>query len=230
MSSGSPCSICCSSCASKPVVSRSLENAAEPQAFAVQNLLPAGTLSLPISRTELGNTCDHSHSAEGWHTFLGKFLLPYLTDQENETLCRHLDFLVDHRFLVIHCKIGDSGIALILRLYLVPYDLPGVQGRLRVRNEASELKPARLCLRNVMPRIVQDKSLWDSHDLDASSSSPRYFLNSDAVIVLPFCFCPENSLATQIRIIVPWQRSIVIFLLQWWIGVLNRQNLLACMT
>jgi hypothetical protein len=204
-----PCSICCSSCASGLGEAKSRHDTAEP--FAVQNLLPAGILSLPISQTDLRKICDHSHTAEGWHAFLGESLLPQLTDQENETLCRHLDFLVQHKFLVVQCKIGDSGTALILRVYIVPYDLSGVQGKLRVRDEATDLRPARVCLRNVMPRIIHDKSLWDAHDLNPSSSSPRYFLDSDTVVVFPLWFLSRNSLESQsqTRIIVLWQRSTV---------------------
>jgi hypothetical protein len=119
-------------------------------------------------------------------------LLPHLTDQENETLCRHLDFLVEHKFIIIQCKIGDSGTELILRVHIIPYDLPGVQGKLRVRNETSDLKPARLCLRNVLPRIVQEKSLWDAHDLGPSSSSSRCFLDSNTVVVPSFNCCPRT--------------------------------------
>ncbi len=115
-----------------------------------------------------------------------------MTDQENETLCRHLDFLVEHDFLIVQCKTGDSGTALILRVYIVPYDLPGVQGKLRIRDESSDLKPARLCLRNVLPRITQEKSLWDAHDLDPSPSSPCYFLDSKTVSLISFMFCPET--------------------------------------
>ncbi len=191
MASRSQCSICCSSCASEPgTVIGSADYAAGP--FAVQNLLQAGTLSLPISQSELGDLCDHSHTAENWHTFPGNALLPYLTDQENETLCRHLDFLVEHDFLIVQCKTGDSGTALILRVYIVPYDLPGVQGKLRIRDESSDLKPARLCLRNILPRITQEKGLWDAHDLDPSPSSPCYFLDSKTVSLISFMFCPET--------------------------------------
>ena len=178
------CSICCSTCAAGPALTA---NPASGPFAVVKNLLPAGTLSLPISQTDLSTTCDHhSHIAEGWHTFPGEALLPHLTDQENETLCRHLDFLVEHKFLTLQCKIGDSGTALILRVFVVPFDLSGVQGKLRVRDEASVLKPARLCLRNVMPRIIQDESLWDSHDLGPSPSSQRYFLDIDMVVILSF--------------------------------------------
>ena len=167
---------------------KSPDNTARP--FAVRNLLPAGTLSLPIAQTDLANICDHTHinDSEDWHTFPGKALLPYLTDQENETLCRQLDFLVEHEFLSIQCKVGDSGATLMLRVYVVPYDLPGVQGKLRVRDETSDLKPARLCLRNVLPQIIQERSLWDAHDLDPSPSSPSYFLDAKTVVTLSFTF------------------------------------------
>jgi hypothetical protein len=110
-------------------------------------------------------------------------LLPYLTDHEDETLCRHLSFLVEHKFLSVHCKIGDSGKVLVLRTYIIPFDLPGAQGKLRVRDEASVLKPARLCLRNVVPRILQDENLWDAHDSEPSSSSTHYFLNPETVMM-----------------------------------------------
>jgi hypothetical protein len=125
-------------------------------------------------------------SDEDWHPFPGEALLPYLTDHEDETLCRHLSFLVQHKFLSVKCKIGDSGKVLVLRAYVIPYDLPGAQGKLRVRDEASVLKPARLCLRNVVPRILQDEHLWDAHDSEPSSSSSRYFLNPDTVMILSF--------------------------------------------
>ena len=169
------CCICCSSCTSGSVPS--------PHNDSVRNLLPAGTLSLPISQTELESICNHSHSIEDWHPFLGEALLPYLTDHEDETLCRHLSFLVVHKFLSVQCKIGDSGKVLVLRTYIIPFDLPGAQGKLRVRDEASVLKPARLCLRNVVPRILQDENLWDAHDSEPSSSSTHYFLNPETVMM-----------------------------------------------
>jgi hypothetical protein len=180
-----PCALCCVSCAFKSRQTLIPEDDVGP--FSVQNLLPAGTLSFPISQTELVNVCDHSHSPDGWHTFLGKALLPRLSDREDLTLCRHLDFLVEHKFLSIQYKIGDAGSLLILRIYIIPYDLPGVQGKLRVRNETSVMKPARLCLRNVLSRIIQDKSLWDAHDLDPSSSSPNYFFDSEKVAISSLC-------------------------------------------
>lgn len=159
--------------------------------FAVENLLPAGTLSLPIAQK-----CDHSHPTEGWHRFPGKALLPHLTDQDSEMLCHHLVFLVEHKFLAIQCKIGDSGMALILRVYIIPYDLSGVQGKLRVRNETSDLKPARLCMQNVLPRIVQEKSFWDAHDLNPSPSSLCWFLDSNMVSAPILWYLTRNLSAT----------------------------------
>jgi hypothetical protein len=190
MALGVSCSLCCSSCASDLGSTKGQHDTQTSGPFALQNLLPAGTLSLPISQTDLRKICNHSHTTEGWHSFLGVSFLPQVTDQENETLCRHLEFLVQHKFLVVQCKIGDSGRALILRVYFVPYDLPGVQGKLRVRDEATDLRPARVCLRNVMPRIIQEKSVWDAHDLDPSPSSPRFFLDSETVAISLCWLCP----------------------------------------
>jgi len=42
-----------------------------------------------------------------------------------------------------------------LRIYFIPYDLPNVQGKLRVRKE-NVLNPAKRYMRNLVPRISQD--------------------------------------------------------------------------
>ncbi|KAI0273498.1 hypothetical protein BC834DRAFT_854101 [Gloeopeniophorella convolvens] len=176
MSPVDPCTICCPSCASG-AVSGPEADAGDP--FAVENLLPAGTLSLSVARLGSGTICDHAHVAEGWHAFSGEDLLPYLVDRDNETLCRHLDFLVEHEFISVQSRVADSGKTLTIRVYIIPHDLPGVQGRLRIRDEASILKPAKLCLRNVLTQVVKNQSLWDGHDLSPASSTPVYFMNFD---------------------------------------------------
>jgi hypothetical protein len=42
-----------------------------------------------------------------------------------------------------------------------------------------------------MPQIIQERSLWDAHDLDPSPSPPSYFLDSKTVVTLSLTFCPD---------------------------------------
>ena len=110
-------------------------------------ILHAGTLFLLISQMELATIL--SWLRIGIHS-LERPLLPYLIDHKDETLCSHLNFLFVHKFIFIQCKIGDSGKVLVLCTSFIPFDLSGAQRKLRVQDEASILKPAKLCLQNVV--------------------------------------------------------------------------------
>jgi hypothetical protein len=48
---------------------------------------------------------------------------------------------------------------MLLRIYLIPYDLPNVQGKLRVR-KSSILNPAKRYMRTLLSRIIQDYDGW----------------------------------------------------------------------
>lgn len=67
-----------------------------------------------------------------------------------------------------------------LRVYLVPFDLANVQGRLRTRDEATILVPARKCLKSLLQQLVTDVALWEGND-EPSSSTPRSFIRQDIV-------------------------------------------------
>ncbi|KAG6817776.1 hypothetical protein H0H87_003184 [Tephrocybe sp. NHM501043] len=47
----------------------------------------------------------------------------------------------------------------ILRIYIIPYDLANVQGQLRIRKK-DILSPARRYLRRLLPLIIQDRETW----------------------------------------------------------------------
>ncbi|KAF8205525.1 P-loop containing nucleoside triphosphate hydrolase protein [Mycena galopus ATCC 62051] len=53
---------------------------------------------------------------------------------------------------------------LLIRTYLIPYDLPGVQGRLRVRRDEI-VAPARRCLAGLLPKISRDPECWAGRSL-----------------------------------------------------------------
>ena len=168
------CPSCCLTCVSKPPAIAA--PALTP--YALGNLLPAGTVHLPITPDE--SSCDHHHSEDGWHAFRCLPMLQRLVAPEDDLLLRELDFLIAHSFISCTCRLSRLGNVLNVRVYLIPHDLANVQGRLRVRDEATILAPARRCLKVLLQRIVQDDTLWEGDDA-SSSKIPRLFLSHDVV-------------------------------------------------
>jgi hypothetical protein len=168
------CLSCCLDCASQPPV-------VPPPSlnpYALANLLPAGTIHLPVSLD--GHYCDHYHAEDGWHAFRGQPILQRLVTLEDDSFLRALDFLIKHSFISCTCHLGRLGNVLDIRIYLIPHDLKHVQGRLRVRDEATVLAPARRYLKVLIQRIVQDDTLWEGDDM-APPCSPKLFLSQNIV-------------------------------------------------
>ncbi|KAL5511334.1 hypothetical protein ACEPAH_4550 [Sanghuangporus vaninii] len=66
--------------------------------------------------------------------------------------------------------VTHSSSRIVLRLYLVPYDLPGRKALLRMRDEDKIMKPARSHLRTILPRPYLDESFLPA-DKDRRSLS-----------------------------------------------------------
>lgn len=128
--------------------------------YALESLLPTGTVAISIRPSQ--TFCDHTHSQDGWHAFRGDALLEHLADQEDDRLCREIDFLTNHRFISATFRICSSK-TLFVRIYLIPYDLCRVQGKLRVRKD-NVLSPARRYLRALLPRVVRDQGNWQGYE------------------------------------------------------------------
>jgi hypothetical protein len=107
-------------------------------------------------------------------------MLHQLVSPEDDSLLRELDFLINHLFISCTCRLGRLGNVLHVRVYLIPHDLANVQGRLRVRDEATVLAPARRYLKVLLQRIVQDDTLWEGDDA-FSSCPPKPFIPQDIV-------------------------------------------------
>lgn len=107
-------------------------------------------------------------------------MLQRLLTPEDDLLLRELDFLITHLFISCTCRLNRLGNVLNVRVYLIPHDLANVQGRLRIRDEATILAPARRYLKVLLQRIVQDDTLWEG-DEASSSKSPKPFLSQDIV-------------------------------------------------
>ncbi|KAJ6622904.1 hypothetical protein B0H10DRAFT_2011949 [Mycena sp. CBHHK59/15] len=79
---------------------------------------------------------DQTTAEDGWNTF---------TAQSNWILS-------PPNFIAASCSLLDN--SLIIRVYLIPHDLPGVRGQLRIRKE-NVTAPARRCLINLLPRYPE---------------------------------------------------------------------------
>lgn len=107
--------------------------------------------------------CLHAHAEDGWHVFLD-LDLDY-TDSESD-LFKSLRFLVEQRFVAATYRLAheQSGTPLLIRIYLIPYDLPGVNGRLtynvRKREQWQVLGLARQYMSKLLPQIIQDEESW----------------------------------------------------------------------
>src|SRR5262249_2084401 len=127
----------------------------------LSNFLPAGTIQTSSFPRQ---TCSHTHAEDGWHTFL--------CDPNKED---GLKFLIEHKFILSTYNFTQDRANLILRIYLIPFDLENYGGKLRNRDEAKIMNVARKYLRDLLPMIVQDSAIWNGGSI-ASSSPSRFFL------------------------------------------------------
>lgn len=146
------CPSCCLLCSSKPPA---LTPTLTPLSLA--NFLPAGTLRIDTPPTQ---SCDHTHEEDGWHRF---------TNPTGEW--DGLAFLIKHEFVAVTCRLSDDRLALVIRIYVIPWDLANYGGKLRLRDESKVLAPARKYLRALFPKIVRDPAAWEGH-LGSSCTEP----------------------------------------------------------
>jgi hypothetical protein len=187
------CPLCCPSCASQP---KSHLRPGPSDPLALSNFLPAGVIQISAPSQRL---CRHSHAEDGWHPFTKR---PYASEG------KELYFLVEHKFIYATCQLTGDGDFLTVRVYIIPYDLARYGGKLRNRDEAKVVAPARKILRTFLPKIVQDPELWKGRRADASSS-PKTFLPLTIVRQVPgfrFIF-----VLTANRITVLWLNCMVTF-------------------
>src|SRR6267154_6317340 len=162
MDGTNPCSLCCQKCIRNGVGNEHDES----NPFAVDNLLPAGTLVVDVQDGHLH--CTHRHASDTWHPVPSHHLYA-----EDEVLC-WISFLTKHHFLRATCCLGTSRRLLYIRIYLVPADCPDVQAILKHRSEAI-MKEGYRHLQSLLPTIVQDQSSWDADELASITQPHKYF-------------------------------------------------------
>ncbi|KIM48685.1 hypothetical protein M413DRAFT_437870 [Hebeloma cylindrosporum] len=142
--------------------------------FSLRNLLLGGTLTLDKARIGVVHqkNCVHRHEEDGWHAFQSGWLIQCLQNSaEDLALIQGLAFLILHNFVRATCR-GDHHGRLVLRIYLVQFDLSNVQGRLRVRKE-NILSAGRRHMRTLLPKLSQSLDKWLCREIVSSGEEKR---------------------------------------------------------
>jgi len=155
-----------------------MESHLERDPFELSNLLPAGVLALTLSG--LDQDLPHAVSGEMWRAFdqeTARALRPFCSPQDINVL-NSLSFLVEHEFSRVTSKFLSLHALLFLRIYLIPYDLPGVQGRLMNRQEHT-LGLYRRSMRDILPKLISEGDYW--RGADVLPPNPSLFLPPSSV-------------------------------------------------
>ena len=196
------CISCCAAC-----VDGSPTKVDVKPCFALSNMLPAGTVEIDVPTDEL---CSHIHAEDGWHTFLSASLRPHLVNTEDSQFCDELGYLIQHTFISASYRLNTSRKSISIRIYIIPFDLPNVDGKLLHRPE-SVLKPARQYLCRLFQMIDKSPEKWEGR----SERNARQTVNSHPFISTePVCrYIYYQLLASlfHLRTTEQWQKSIAIF-------------------
>lgn len=157
------CPSCCPACSiGQPAVAKSRPS------LALKQLLHAGTLYIGITVEGRHAICCHSHAEDGWHPFDAPSIIPHLADKEDIALCDELRFLVQHHFIVAtFASPRDRGDGVLVRIYLVPFDLPGIRTLRNARPDI--LTTARTYLSTLIPRISSELVNWEARSVEGLS-------------------------------------------------------------
>ncbi len=142
---------------------------------ALKNLLPAGTVVFDIVAPLQGFTGEDGLAEDGWRSF--PQVVVGFRDESGRL--DKISFLARHRFITATYRVDAAQTQLFVRIYVIPWDLAGSRGELRVRDEDVVLKGCKY-LKQLFVQICTDTSLWDGRAA-SSPSSPSYFINPAAV-------------------------------------------------
>lgn len=149
---------------------------------ALNSFLPAGSIALSVLQPLVDFSGENELAEDGWT----RFPTGVNDIQDVSGTLESLYFLVRHRFIAATYAVVEETGQLFIRIYLIPWDLPGSKGELRARDEDTILRPGRRRLKDLFLRIRQDRSLWDA-DAASSSSTPKFFWEKISVGGLGCC-------------------------------------------
>lgn len=121
------------------------------------NLLGAGTLSFTLHG--LTSIEDIAVAEDGWYIFKDFLGLRTCVEEGRVWLLDCLLFLQTNAFVQATYTIL-SNVKLMVRIYLVPYDMPGSKGALRNRDEMKVMMPGRKALRGLLAHLSKDAASW----------------------------------------------------------------------
>ncbi|KAJ6531108.1 P-loop containing nucleoside triphosphate hydrolase protein [Mycena capillaripes] len=140
-----------------------MANQADP--WALQNFLSYGTLAIHVpDARDLEQQLyllNQPLAEDGWNAFISpplKYLNP-----EDHVLIRELEVLIAENFLSATFLLSPTNY-MIIRLYLIPYDLDGAKGRLFQRPD-NIVRPARRCLALLLPQISRSRECWEGRSI-----------------------------------------------------------------
>ena len=148
------CPSCCAGCFLAEIPSEPSNGTP----YSLKNLLPIGNIFVNLGIRPQHLICDHTHAEDGWHNFDAHPIIPYLASPEDISFCHQIEFLVKHRFIMATYRATQAA-TMVLRIYLIPYDLSNVQGKLWVRME-NVLAPVKRYLWQLLPRVISNKKIW----------------------------------------------------------------------
>lgn len=143
--------------------------------YALENLLPAGTIQVELGTADISCPSSPQVAAEdGWHPLSN--VNPEIALPTFRALVQTIQFLTRYRFISATYKSAFLNRYLVIRIYIIPFDLPGVHGSLtyHVRKcEAQQvLSMARQYMSVLLPQIVQDQASWNHGLLHTELGSP----------------------------------------------------------
>ena len=143
-----------------PSALHSMENrgsTSDSSPYALHNLFPVGTVSSSLA-VGIQLPPGAISAQDGWIKLLPYELSSLVVDS---LYAEALHFLQDQRFIRTTHRSNPDCTQLVSRIYLIPYDLPNVRGKLRQRNSAI-LAKARSYMQLLYARLVVEPQAWDS--------------------------------------------------------------------
>lgn len=174
-------SICSCGCLSYSAKSPRSIPSASSNPFALCNLLQAGTVQIELKSKNM--PCCNTHGEDGWHLF-NEIDLNGKVQASSENLLESLQILISQRLmLATFCvnNVHSDMPSIVIRIYLVPYDLPGMNGSLSYHARKREAQGHGLARRHMsilLPQIRRDQLSWSFGTADLNHNPPSILSNS----------------------------------------------------